>query len=118
LSVTTFVSQPTVNDTTGSAKIAQSGLTVNRFTGQFSGTVSFTNTTATPISGSTLQFELEGLSAGVTLDNKSGEVNGIPYITLPGTTIAPGATVSVQTLFGNPSKGTIAYTPKLYSITY
>jgi len=118
LSVTTFVSQPTVNDASGSVRIAQSGLTVNRFTSQFSGTVSFTNTTGTPISGSTLQFELEGLSSGVTLDNKSGEVNGVPYITLPNTTIAPGATVTVQTAFGNPSKGSITYTPKLYSITY
>jgi O-glycosyl hydrolase len=118
LSVTTFVSQPTVSDASGSVRIAQSGLTVNRFTGQFSGTVSFTNTTGAPISGSTLQFELEGLSSGVTLDNKSGEVNGVPYITLPGAMIAPGATVTVQTTFGNPSKATITYTPKLYNITY
>lgn len=118
LSVTTFVSQPIVTDASGSVRITQSGLTANRFTGQFSGTVSFTNTSGMPINSSTLQFELDGLTTGVTLDNKSGEVNGIPYITLPNSTIAPGATLTVQTVFGNPSKGTIAYTPKLYSITY
>jgi hypothetical protein len=42
----------------------------------------------------------------------------VPYITLPVNQIAPGATVTVTTTFGNPSRGTIAYTPKLQGITF
>jgi hypothetical protein len=112
------VLSPSVTDISGSVKIAQSGLTVNRFTGQFSGTVSFTNTTGAPISAGMLRFVLEGLTPGVTLNNESGVVSGWPYIVLPVTSIAPGATVSVTTAFGNPSKGSISYTPKLYAISF
>lgn len=32
--------------------------------------------------------------------------------------IEPGATVSVTATFGNPTKGAIAYTPKLQGITF
>jgi hypothetical protein len=61
---------------------------------------------------------LQGLPAGVTLDNKSGDFNGAPYVTLPGTTLAPGATVTVGLTFTNPSKTTITFTSKLYSGTF
>jgi hypothetical protein len=117
-SVSTFVSQPAVADLTASVKIVQSGLTANRFTGQFSGTVSFTNTTGATIAASTLRLAVEGLTAGVTLDNRQGDVNGVPYVTLPVNQVAPGATVTVTTTFGNPSKGAIAYTPTLQGITF
>jgi O-glycosyl hydrolase len=117
-SVSTFVSQPNVADLSASVKIVQSGLTANRFTGQFSGTVSFTNTTGATIAASTLRLVVEGLTAGVTLDNKQGDVNGVPYVALPVNQLAPGATVTVTTTFGNPSKGAIAYTPKLQGITF
>jgi hypothetical protein len=106
-----------IADVTGSTKVAQSGLTVNRFTGQFSGTVTFTNTSNAPISG-TLRFVLEGLSSGVSLQNSNGTFDRAPYITLPATSIAPGATVSVTTTFANPSKGEIRYTPKLYTMGF
>jgi hypothetical protein len=112
------VSQPATADLTGSVKIVQSGLTANRFTGQFSGTVSFTNTTGASLSASTLRLVLAGLTPGVTVDNKQGDVDGVPYVALPVTTLAPGATVTVTTTFGNPSKGAIAYTPKLQGITF
>jgi predicted extracellular nuclease len=108
---------PTMADVTGAVKIAQSGLTVNRLTGKYTGTVSFTNTSGASINGP-LQFKLHGLPAGVTLDNRSGEDGGVPYITLPNASIAAGATVSVSTVFANPSKVSIVYTPKLYSGTF
>jgi hypothetical protein len=117
-SISTFVSEPVIADVTAGGRIAQSGLVANRFTGQFSGTVSFTNLGAAPIAGSTLRLMLDGLTSGVTLDNKTGDVNGAPYIALPVAEIAPGATVTVTTTFGNPSKGSIGHTPKLFSITY
>ncbi|TFW36022.1 ExeM/NucH family extracellular endonuclease [Massilia horti] len=108
---------PLFTDMTGSVKIAQGGLTVNRFTGKYSGTVTFTNTGTAPINGP-LQFVLAGLGDGVTLDNKSGDMNGAPYITLQNASLAPGASVSVTTTFSNPSKVSIVYTPKLYSGTF
>jgi hypothetical protein len=116
LSVTTFVSQPTWVDVTASVKMVQSGLTVNRFTGQFSGTVSFTNATGAVIAAGT-QFALEGLPASVTVANKSGDRAGNPFIALP-SAIAPGATVSVSTVFNNPSKVNIGYMPRLYRLAY
>ena len=45
---------------------------------------------------------MQGLSAGVTLDGKSGEQGGAPYLTLPATSIAPGASITVTTTFTNP----------------
>jgi predicted extracellular nuclease len=108
---------PTFVDVGAGVKVVQSGLTVNRFTSKYSGTVSFTNTSGAAIKGP-LQFVLQGLPAGVTLDNRSGEQGGSPYITLPEASIAPGATVKVTTTFANPSKLSIVYTPKLFSGTF
>jgi glucuronoarabinoxylan endo-1,4-beta-xylanase len=117
-SVSTLVNQPVVTEATSGLKIARSGLSANRFTGAFSGTISFTNATATPIKGASLQLVLEGLPQGVTLANRSGEWNGAPYLNLPVAEIGPGATVTVTTSFANPSMANIAYTPKVYSVTF
>jgi predicted extracellular nuclease len=105
---------PAFVDISGDVKIVVNGLAMNRLTGKFSGTVSFTNTSGKAIDGP-LQFVLQGLTAGVSLDGKSGELNGSPYITLPNASLAAGATVSVTTTFTNPTKTTVTYTPKLYS---
>jgi O-glycosyl hydrolase len=118
LSVTTLVNQPVLVEATGGLKISRSGLSVNRFTGTFNGSVSLTNATANPIKGSSLQLVLEGLPADVTLANRSGEWNGAPYLNLPVAEIAPGATVTVSTSFTNPSMANITYTPKVFSVTY
>lgn len=108
---------PTFTDVSASVSVAKSGLVVNRTTGKYTGTVSFTNTSGAVINGP-LQFKLDGLTAGVTLDNKTGTQDGAPYITLSAGSIAPGATVSVGVTFSNPSKGSIGYTAKLISGTF
>jgi predicted extracellular nuclease len=108
---------PAFTDVTASVKVGINGLAMNRLTGKFSGTVSFTNTSGQAINGP-LQFVLQGLSANATLDNKSGDFNGAPYITLPNASIAAGATVTVTTTFTNPSKATISYSTKLYTGTF
>ncbi len=72
---------PTFIDVSASVDGRQSGLALNRTTGKYSGTVSFTNTSGAAINGP-LQFKLDGLTAGVTLDNPSGTQDGAPYITL------------------------------------
>lgn len=101
-------------DVTASVKVTQGGLTMNRATLKYSGKVSFTNTTAATLSGP-LHFVLQGLTEGVSLDGASGTHDGAPYLTLPETSIAPGASVSVTVTFSNPSKKAIGYTPKLFS---
>jgi predicted extracellular nuclease len=108
---------PAFTDVTASVKIVPGVLGYNRVTGKFTGSVSFTNTGATALAGP-LQYVLQGLPAGVTLDNKSGDFNGAPYVTLPGASLAPGATVSVGLTFTNPSKTNVTYTSKLYSGTF
>jgi hypothetical protein len=108
---------PTFVDVSNSVTVAKSGLLLNRTTGKYSGTVSFTNTSGAVINGP-LQFKLDGLSAGVTLDNQSGTQGGAPYITLSNGSIAPGATVTVAVTFTNPSKALVAYTAKLISGTF
>ncbi len=108
---------PAYADVTASVKIVPGTLGYNRVTGKFSGNVTFTNTSGGALSGP-LQYVLQGLPAGVTLDNRSGAFNGAPYVTLPGTTLAPGATVTVALTFTNPSKTNITFTSKLYSGTF
>jgi hypothetical protein len=108
---------PTFTDVTASVTVAKSGLALNRTTGKYSGTVSFTNTSSAVINGP-LQFKLDGLTAGVTLDNRSGTQDGAPYITLSNGSIAPGATVTVGVTFTNPSKALLVYTAKLISGTF
>jgi predicted extracellular nuclease len=108
---------PAYADVTASVKIVPGTLGYNRVTGKFVGNVTFTNTSGAALSGP-LQYVLQGLPAGVTLDNKSGDFNGAPYVTLPGTTLAPGASVTVALTFTNPSKTNITFTSKLYSGTF
>jgi hypothetical protein len=90
---------------------------LNRLTGKYTSTVKITNTGAVALQGP-LHLVLEGLTAGVTLDGKTGEQGGAPYLTLPNTSLAPGATASITTTFTNPSKITFGYTPKLFSGTF
>lgn len=104
-------------DVSASAQILQSGLTMNRFTQKYTGTVSITNTTQQAIKGP-LHFRLENLSAGVTLDGATGIKDGVPYITLPVAELAPGQSVSLSTIFSNPSRLTINYGRKLVRAKY
>jgi hypothetical protein len=104
-------------DVTSSVKILQSGLSMNRFTQKYSGTVTIANPTQQTVSGP-LQLRLEGLTAGVTLDNATGVKDGVPYITLPMLDLAPGQSVTLTTTFSNPAKAAIGYTRKLLSVKY
>jgi hypothetical protein len=105
---------PAYVDVTGSVKVTLSALTINRITGKATGSVSFTNTSGSTITGP-LQAVLEGLPAAITVDNKSGTMAGSPYLTLPQASLAPGATATVTATFTNPTKVNVTYTPKLYT---
>jgi hypothetical protein len=107
---------PLYTSATTSVKMAQSGLVLNRTTGQYSGTVTFTNTTSAPISGTWL-LRLDNLTSGVTLANQTGTQGGSPYIKLPAASIAPGQSVTFTTSFTNPNRLTIGYKPQLFTGT-
>jgi hypothetical protein len=104
-------------DVSSSIKITQSGITLDRSTSKYTGTVTFTNKSPETIAGP-LQFRLDGLTSGVTLDNKTGDNGGAPYITLPDANLQGGDSITVTTIFSNPSKVNINYTPKLISGKY
>ena len=105
---------PTFADVTSSFTIARSGLALNRTTGQYSGTFKFTNNTGAAITGP-FQVSLAGLPSGVTLANASGTRDGVPYISANTGSIAPGASVTLTTIFNNPSKVSINYSATIYS---
>lgn len=104
-------------DVSATVQLQASGLTMNRFTQKYTGTVSITNPTQQALAGP-LHLRLENLSAGVTLDNATGIKDGVPYITLPATALAPGQTVTLTTTFSNPAKQTIHYGRKLVRAKY
>jgi predicted extracellular nuclease len=108
---------PTFSDVTAAVKIARSGLTLSRATGKYSGTVTITNTGGQTLNGP-LHLRLDGLSTGVTLDNRTGMQGSAPYITLPNTSLAAGASVTVSTVFTNPQKLVINYTSAFVSGTF
>lgn len=106
--------QPEALDVSASLRVARSGLVANRSTGLFSGTVTLTNTGTTTLSAP-FQVELDGLSAGVTLVNASGNHAGAPYVTASAASVPPGASFSVPVSFANPSKVALSYTVKIFS---
>ena len=112
---TVTVSIDKSENVTSSVSIARSGLTVNRFTNKYTGTVTITNTGGQALTGP-LHLRLQALTAGVTLDNQTGVKDGVPYIALPDASLAAGQSVTLTTTFSNPNKVGIAYTPALFSI--
>ena len=106
-----------LTDVSSGVRIHQSGLTFDRAKATYKGTVTFTNKSPETIAGP-LQFQLDGLSSGVTLVNKTGDKGSAPYITLPDANLQGGDEISVNVVFSNPSKVNISYTPKLISGKY
>ncbi len=108
---------PTFFDVTGSFSTYRSGLVLNRMTNKYSGTISITNTTSQPMTGA-FHVRLDNLPAGVTLDNASGTFRSAPYVTISGTTIAPGARVTVPVVFSNPNKVSFNYAISVFNGTF
>jgi hypothetical protein len=88
-----------------------SGLVYSRATQTFGGTITITNLGTTNLFG-TLDFEVTGLPAGVTLANASGIApDGNPYIAinLAGGILAPGGSITFTVLFSDPTRVSIIY---------
>jgi uncharacterized protein len=99
-----------VTDQTGSQI---SGLLLNRATQMFNGFVQMANASAAPIAGP-IHILLDDLADGVWLANKSGELDGAPYITYPGS-LAPGEGVTIPVQFINPLRARINYSLRVFS---
>jgi pectate lyase len=102
----------TLNVTKGFS-VLRSGLTLNRITGKYSASITLTNNSGAALTGP-IQLVLEQLTSGVALDNASGNRDGVPYITLPDSTIAAGASVTVPLVYTNPGKLAINYTHSVF----
>jgi pectate lyase len=100
-------------DVTAGFALLRSGLSWNRVTNKYSGSITLNNTSGAAVNGP-IQLVLAGLPAGVTLDNASGMRNGSPYVTVAAASIAPGASVTVPLTWSNPSKLAIGYTNSIH----
>lgn len=116
-SVATFIKEAADVDVTRSLRIARSGLTANRFSGLFTGTVSLTNTSGLPLKGKS-RIVFEDLPPQVSLENGEQTASSPPFISLGDSEIEPGETVTVTTRFLNPNKVDIRYTPTIRLATY
>ncbi len=98
------------------------GFVRDRRTGLYSQQVTLTNKTAGALAGPFF-LVLDGLSPSATLSNAVGSTSvypptAKPYITVPGTSLAPGASATVSLQFSNPTNAAISYTARtLNSIT-
>jgi predicted extracellular nuclease len=108
---------PAFVDVTSRVSIVRSGVVTNRVTLKTSGRVTITNTSGTALNGP-LHLRLDGLTAGVTLDNASGNQGGAPYLTLPNASLAAGASVTVTVTFSNPSRGGVGFKSTLIQGTF
>ena len=100
-------------DVTSQVTALGSGLTYNRATQIYSGTITVANKSALTIAGP-IEVLLTNLSAGVTLTNSAGTSSGSPYVATSGP-LAPGASVTLVVQFTATGNARIGYTSKVYS---
>lgn len=108
---------PLFVDVTASVTVVQSGLTLDRATQKMKGTVRFTNMSNASINGNML-LRAGYLTEGVTLDNQSGIQGGAPTLALPVSSLAPGQTATVTTIFDNPNRLSVGYLPQCRSLPH
>jgi hypothetical protein len=112
ITVTAATQQPT--DVSSQVGVTSSGLVYSRATGAYSGTVTIQNTGSTAI-GYPIQAVFTNLISGATLVNASGTYAGAPYITVAGTSLAPGASVGLAVKFTYTGTSPISYVLKTLS---
>ena len=114
VSVLPRVVSGSATDVSSQVKLSQTGFSHNRSTGMWVTSLTVKNTSFATIQGP-IEVVFNNLPPGVTLVNASGIYNGSPYITVTGSSLAAGASVSVMLEFMNPTNGFISYTPVTYS---
>jgi predicted extracellular nuclease len=101
-------------DVSARVSVFSSGLVYNRVTRTFNGTIQITNSSAQTIDGP-IQVVLDQLTPGVTLANAAGTFQGLPYLTLGATTLAPGQSATVAVQFSNPGNARIGYVVRTFA---
>ena len=108
----------TILNVSTQVSVTTTGFGYNRVARTFNGTMTVTNTSASPITGP-IDVVLTNLTAGVTLVNGNGSFNGNPYLVMPGvTTLNPGQSANVALSFSNPGSVRIDFTAVTYSGTF
>jgi hypothetical protein len=95
-------------------RVTQNQFTRNQATGIWTTTMTATNIGKTALAGP-VQVLLTGIPSVVTLSNASGNLGGIPYVTVAAGTLNPGSSASVLIQFSNPSNQSITYQPFTYA---
>jgi predicted extracellular nuclease len=102
-------------DVSASVRTVAAGLVYNRATAKWSGNVTLTNTSGAALNGP-FQLQFDGLVAGAALFNGNGTHAGSPYITVNAASLAPGASLTVPTVFTKTGSGGVTYSAvKIYS---
>jgi hypothetical protein len=95
-------------------RVVSSGLTFNRATGIYSGTITVTNTGATPVSGP-INVELRNLPANIVIVNAAGMTANGPYLSNNVGSLGAGLSVTLPIQLRNASATPPTYTPRVYS---
>jgi hypothetical protein len=112
------VTPPSYTDVTSSVSITSTGLSYNRVTRQYTGTLTIANTSASALTAP-LQLVLSDLLSGETLANATGTGAAGPFITaLPSGSLAAGGTVQVTVRIAAPQSTSPTFTPLVYSGTF
>ena len=115
--VIAYVTLPTATgpvDVTASTAVSGSGLSYNRVSQVYSGTVTVTNTGSTAFAGP-INVAFANLTTGVTLVNATGVYLGAPYFAASTAPLPAGASVTLPVQFKNTGTARIGYTVKTYS---
>lgn len=90
--------------------VTTGGLLYNRRTQSYSQTITVLNNTSSAVNAP-LSVVFSGLSAGVTLSNKTGMVSGAPALSvLASGSLAPGQSATVTAVFSDPTLAAVNYT--------
>lgn len=104
--------QPLLANVTDKVKTAASGLTYNRSTGLYSGTITVSNP-GDQVLVAPLKLVLANLDAGIVLTNAQGVLYGQPFVQLPA--LAAGASATVTVRFSNPQGKTVSYQAQVWN---
>lgn len=111
-------SAPSFTDVTQSVSITSTGFSFNRVTKQYTGTLTITNTSGSPLSAP-LQLVVSNLTSGDVLANATGAGAQGPYITaVQSGSLAPGAAVQVTLRITGSQSASPVFTPLVFSGTF
>ena len=104
--------QPLFSNLTSKVTTTASGLTYNRNTGLYTGTIKVTNAGIQALT-TPLKLVLANLDADIVLTNAQGVFYSQPYITMPA--LAAGGTATVTVTFSNPKRKSVSYQTQVWN---